>query len=230
MSELETAWRVWSTIRTLVTDRHYEIPEEYIKIQTFEDWKKKFVSTSDDEEPFYYSNLDTLYNITLKGKEKYGTSLLCDQLYVVWTNDEKLNLKFINDLTLKMKVDKVYQALILYGNGLTDRAKREISYPTIYGEGSINTVTESSPPINLRIETLQRDSYIINITHHKIQPKFELISQTEKEKVLILLKTEANKLPRMHSTDPIARYYGLIRGQILKITRANEIITYRIVY
>lgn len=74
---------------------------------------------------------------------------------------------------------------------------------------------------------------LINISKHKYQPKFEILTKEESEKVFKENGFNAVNCPTMLSTDPIAKYYGMKTGQLIKITRhsatTGESIYYRIV-
>lgn len=48
----------------------------------------------------------------------------------------------------------------------------------------------------------------------QLVPKHELLSEDEKVELLKRYKLKAQQLPRMKVTDPVAKYYGLFRGQV----------------
>ena len=70
---------------------------------------------------------------------------------------------------------------------------------------------------------------MINITEH------ELVDMTteEKQELLTRYKLKDNQLMRIQQGDPVARYFGLKRGQVVKIIRSSETagryISYRLV-
>jgi DNA-directed RNA polymerase I, II, and III subunit RPABC1 len=72
-----------------------------------------------------------------------------------------------------------------------------------------------------------------DIMKHEFVPKFEVLEHEEIASVLQRYRIKQAQLPRMHSNDPCARYLGLARGQIVRVTRASaeygESVAYRIV-
>jgi len=62
---------------------------------------------------------------------------------------------------------------------------------------------------------------MINITHHEIVPKHILLKPEEIEKVLEEYQTVRSQLPKLLTTDPVAKYYGMKAGDVCKIIRQS---------
>ncbi|CAI2733929.1 unnamed protein product [Schistosoma spindalis] len=141
-----------------------------------------------------------------------------DMLYVFFPEEEKVNMKTVRAYLNQMQQDSTYRAiLVLQEKGLTPSAKTAIA--------------ELSCKYTL--ECFFENELMVNITEHQLVPQHNVLTQEEKKELLERYRLKENQLPKMQASDPVARYYGLRRGQVVRITRPSETagryITYRIV-
>eukprot|EP00768_Dysnectes_brevis_P001969 gnl/Dysnectes_brevis/1588_a1799_2845.p1 GENE.gnl/Dysnectes_brevis/1588_a1799_2845~~gnl/Dysnectes_brevis/1588_a1799_2845.p1 ORF type:complete len:220 (+),score=27.48 gnl/Dysnectes_brevis/1588_a1799_2845:32-661(+) len=86
----------------------------------------------------------------------------------------------------------------------------------------------------LRFECFHFTELLVNISHHALVPKHQVLSRTEKLTILKELKAVESQMPRIRITDPMARYMGIVCGQMVRIVRHSETagryVTYRLCY
>lgn len=93
---------------------------------------------------------------------------------------------------------------------------------------------KTGAPLNFRLQFWPIQRLVVNPMHHVLQPKFEVVPQ-DQEKQILKDWYARNKLQfpmiKFHA-DPVARYLGLIPGQLVKITTpsptAGEYVKYRV--
>eukprot|EP01111_Echinosteliopsis_oligospora_P000498 TRINITY_DN1054_c0_g1_i1.p1 TRINITY_DN1054_c0_g1~~TRINITY_DN1054_c0_g1_i1.p1 ORF type:complete len:203 (-),score=53.33 TRINITY_DN1054_c0_g1_i1:34-642(-) len=161
-----------------------------------------------------YQELASRENISLLKSKKDDPS---DQIFVFFPEAERVGVKDIRKYVVRMKEDGVERAIVVIKNNLTPIAKQALQ--------------EVAPKYIL--EQFLETELLVNITHHQLVPKHVLLTPEEKKELLQKYKLKETQLPRVQLTDPVARYYGLQRGQVVKIVRPSETagryITYRFV-
>lgn len=164
-------------------------------------------------------------------KERFGEipdrgklTLLCqkrddptDQIFVFFADEPKIGVKSIRHYSDLMEEQRIGRAIVIVQQGITPFAKQ---------------VLQNLAP-RLRMEQFHESELLVNITEHVLVPKHVLLTEDEKAALLDKYKLKETQLPRIQTTDPISRYYGLTPGNVVKIVRPSETagryVTYRLV-
>ncbi|KAL8128590.1 hypothetical protein V2J09_017745 [Rumex salicifolius] len=98
----------------------------------------------------------------------------------------------------------------------------------------------SSSLINMKsvitpcFDILQITDLLVNITKHVLKPKHRVLTDKEKQKLLKQYNLDEKQLPRMSQKDAVAKYYGLEKGQVVKVAYSGDLtqshVTYRCVW
>ena len=132
-----------------------------------------------------------------------------NQIIVFLSDSLKFNVKNIQMYISIMDEMQIFHAIIVYKETITAFTKKAI-------EQSLEMTFEL-----FAVEDLQ-----YNITKHILQPKFECLPTEESTN---FKKQYGNRFPTLRRDDPISRFYGYNKGDVIKITRPNNYISYSIV-
>ena len=122
----------------------------------------------------------------------------------------------IKRFATKMGEERVFCGVIISNKDLSPSADKLIR--------DINT--ESS----FKIEHFLVQNLLVNITHHELVPKHMIASEEEKKAVLKKYRVKESQLPKILVNDPVAKYLGVRRGQLVKIIRDSETAGKHVVY
>lgn len=206
--EVSKLFRVRKTILQLLRDRGYAV---------MEDDKDLNLTKDEFERGFMNANYNRDWLTMLKQRHNDAT----DQIYVFFpdeTRGKALGVKPIANQAQRMERDGVNRALLILQTGLTP-----------YARDAVEKVNHAG---RFRIEVFLENELFVNITLHQLVPAHTVLTPEEKKALLLRYKLKESQLPRIQKTDPIARYYGLAQGQIVKIMRPSETagryVTYRL--
>eukprot|EP00899_Mesostigma_viride_P010127 jgi/Mesvir1/19115/Mv12858-RA.1 len=154
-----------------------------------------------------------------------------DKIFVFFPEEAKVGVKTIKQYAEQMTRESVMSAILVVQQGLTPFARTCLA--------EFNATKRSSDEDGggslkqFRLEVFEENELLFNLTKHYLVPKHYLLTPEEEQHLLHRYKVKKEQLPRMQVTDPVARYYGMHRGNICKIIRASETagryITYRYV-
>jgi len=139
-----------------------------------------------------------------------------DQVFIFLPDDEKVGVKTIQGYCQMMQEASVTHAILVVKVGITPFAKTALQeMATVY-----------------LIEHFRDNELLVDITEHKLVPAHAPLSPEDKAALLKRYKLKDSQLPRIQKSDPVARYYGLKVGEVVKIVRPSETagryVTYRV--
>ncbi|SBS93494.1 DNA-directed RNA polymerase II, putative, partial [Plasmodium ovale curtisi] len=187
----------------MLEDRGYVItPRE--KLENFAAFKELF------EENDKFKNGIIFYLYCRRSRMTIITSHKNDSnnKIIVYFVDEvkKTGVKPLRELTEKMDEKSIQRAILVTQNTLTPFAR--------------DAIKEAAP--RHIIENFLDTELLVNITKHELVPRHIPLTSDEKRNLLQRYKIKENKLPRIQDVDPVCRYFGLSKGQVVKIIRPSE--------
>ena len=143
-------------------------------------------------------------------KENCFIGVNSDKKIIVFTNPvSKFNVDSVKEYIKISSGFGINHCIIVYTDSVTSMAKKLI---------------ENS--VDIKIELFMSTELQFNITRHRLVPTHIKLDDVDAKK---FKKQFGLKFPAILKTDPISRFYGYERGDIIKIIRPSDYIMYRIV-
>lgn len=199
--EINKNFKIYNNAIILLKKRKYEITTPIYDLETFSKKNRSSLLITGTKEIndniviFFYDPI---------GEEKFGVK----SVRFYYTKIAEMN-------SAKEKTDtkepwSLTKAIIVCKEEITPFANNKI----------IEYSKLESNPIDMEIFL---DNFLMfDITTHSLQPKFEKLSEDEKQKLLDTYKIKENNLAKILTTDPIVKYYGFKKGNVIKITCLSE--------
>jgi DNA-directed RNA polymerase I, II, and III subunit RPABC1 len=140
--------------------------------------------------------------------KKPNNELMC----VFLTNSSKFNVESIQEHILMMRKMELNHCIIVYKDNVTPVAKKIIDDTK-----------------DFKIELFQVDELQYNLTKHFLVPKHEIQHKKGTKGCVNFKKKYGDKFPVLLSTDPVSRFLGFDKGDIIKITQKDGYVSFRIV-
>jgi DNA-directed RNA polymerase I, II, and III subunit RPABC1 len=201
--EVVRLWHVHRTVHQMVHDRGYVVSQAELD-RTLPQFAAQFAPAN--------AILDrSLLNFLVQHKDDSN-----DKMFVFFPEDLSVGVKPVRTYIERMNENGIFRAVVVYRSSLTPSA---------------NKVMAAMAPKYI-LEPFQETELMVNITEHKLVPQHILLKDADKKALLQKYRLKETQLPRILATDPVARYLGLRRGQVVKILRPSETagryVTYRI--
>ncbi|KAH7679304.1 DNA-directed RNA polymerase protein [Dioscorea alata] len=129
-----------------------------------------------------------------------------NKILVIFCGPEKVKLPFIRGIYNQLIQENLTRLILVLQSKATSKARDAIK-----------------EIFRFKVETFQITELLVNITKHVLKPKHDVLIEEEKQALLKKYNVEESQLPRMLLTDAIARYYGLEKGQVVKVTYDGEL-------
>jgi DNA-directed RNA polymerase I, II, and III subunit RPABC1 len=191
-------FRTFKTVKEMVRDRGYYITQEEIDM-TLEVFRTKICDAMGMPQR---KLMCFQANPTPETLEKFPET---GSLWVEFCDEASVGIKTMRNFCIHISEKNFSTGIFIYQSTITPSANKLIP-----------TVSPAS------IETFQEGDLVVNITHHELVPKQIRLSKEEKKQLLDRYRLKESQLPRIQREDPVARYLGLKRGEVVKIIRRSE--------
>ncbi|KAL2366461.1 hypothetical protein RJZ56_000506 [Blastomyces dermatitidis] len=239
--EMTRLWRTWRTVFEMLADRGYEVTEEEIKIP-LDEFRTRYSDALGFPEyvTICVSVLLPIFALPAQSTDRLGLRWVDSRNKMkISARPSQAMMDRYTPLPTTLKPNPVPECGTIYVEFCPDihsvgtkqvRAFNHFIDEQNYHTGIFISQTPISPSA-IRVlnsipgrfcEHFQEQELLVNITHHELVPKHVLLSAEEKKRLLQRYRLKESQLPRIQSGDPVAKYLGLRRGQVVKIIRKSE--------
>lgn len=199
-------WRVWRTLHQMLLDRGYNVSRE-MGDMSLEQFQAEHCSTGGvDKKTLKFTAKLVDSRTSARNMDASGKGIDNTHLYVEYADEDSVGVKTMRGFVHFMQANGIRAGILISKNPLTPSAQKIIG--SLVGQFVIEHFLESH--------------LLVNITHHELVPQHIVLSFQEKAELLEKYKLTESQLPRIQAADPVARYYGMKRGQVCKIIRKSE--------
>ncbi|KAL2208954.1 RPB5 subunit of DNA-directed RNA polymerase [Sarocladium strictum] len=209
--EVVRLWRAWRTVHEMVADRDYELAEEEVKI-SLERFRDEYCtpdgSVNRAKLQFSARPSDTMLrrHTPPATAANPDPSPDCGPIWVEFLAEKAFGIEQIRRFAKYVITNNYRTGVMVTNQALSPAARKSLA--------SVENLA--------KIECFLEDDLLVNITHHELVPRHVLLSRDEKIALLKRYRLKETQLPRILQKDPVARYLGLKRGQVVKIIRTSE--------
>ncbi|KAI0784177.1 DNA-directed RNA polymerase RPB5 subunit [Abortiporus biennis] len=186
-------WKVNRTIHELVKDRGFQVSDDEINMDL-----ATFRS-------HYANNSGSVDRGQLNFYTNHRDNPM-DQIFVFFSDERSVGVKTMRKLLAILEEKSIMRGIIVFPGNMTPSARKVIV----------------AMAHQYKLEEFSESDLLVNITHHTLVPKHEVLTPEQKKTLLEKYRLKETQLPRIQLADPVARYYGLKRGNVVKITRPSE--------
>ncbi|KAJ7039608.1 RNA polymerase [Mycena alexandri] len=195
MSEQDETARLWKvnrTIHELVKDRGFQVSDDELSMD-LNSFRDTFANNG---------GVDRM-QLNFFAASRLNSS---DLIYIYFSEEKNVGVKSMRKLLQILEEKAIQRGIIVFPSTMTSSARKVIT----------------AMAATYRLEEFSESDLLVNIVHHTLVPRHDVLSPEEKKLLLEKYRLKETQLPRIQLADPVARYYGLRRGQVVKITRPSE--------
>jgi len=202
--DIARLFRVRKTALKMLVDRGFIVVKEELD-QTLDSFKNQYGTDSKMRD-----------NLTITVPRVNDPN---SKMMVFFGNSQKLGVEELRGFGGRMEANSAKHAVIIYPGNPTSRL--------------LDVINKTNSDGKLNYQIFSEKELLVNITEHILVPQHIPLTPEQVKELLKRYKLKSSQLPRIQVSDPIARYYGLARGQVVKIIRQSETagkyVTYRTV-
>jgi len=209
--ELSKLWRILRTTKQMCADRGYELTEEECNI-SLEEFRHQYADDTGAPQrtkmAFTARPSEAMvkkYTPLARPGQSTEPEALIGTVHVEFSSEPNIGIKHIKAFAQLLAEKNYYTGIFVTQQAPTSAALKII--PSV-----LPTV----------MEIFREEDLVVNISRHDLVPKHIMLSAEEKRGLLERYRLKETQLPRIRVEDPMARYLGLRRGQVVKIIRKSE--------